>query len=497
MRFRMMQELQMNNLKMQNKFETAVENLKKYNQGSTLFSMNFPKYTIGKRYTEPLNKLRIQNSHFQDCYFPEPIIRTNASGSRFVKCRFEKIDLENSNLQFSSLQECIFDSCNINGSNFGNCFLDAVVFDDNTFIGSNFLRTQFINCRILGGEMLSSSLEFATFENTYFEDLRLANLSMEYSEFNHIQMKNVILPFAQLPFIFGGLDYIMSTKDRITISANMGKVHDISVDEYINTFEDWKIFLYDRELYFPLANILLAQGNKEQALETILSGIVMMINHSDYRMLKYLCKLVASHQSVSKSECKMLYSRIGELISLTIKNPSEQYSYEIHMNDIKNILVDNPKSESRLYLSIQTNILGDNQQLLYRLVSSIENILDCSIFELTTKTISIRHDSPYEIIIIAIGAIYVFNKILEIISNTLNNIKVTADDIMSIRDIEKNRAENDDLDHRLKATTLQKEELEIKKLLLEIEQLQIEIRKSKVHTNITHNIKENDKIYIT
>lgn len=67
---------------------------------------------------------------------------------------------------------------------------------------------------------------------------------------------------------------------------------------------------------------------------------------------------------------------------------------------------------------------------------------------------------------------------------------------MSIRDIAKNRTENDDLDHLLKAATLQKEELEIKKLLLEIEQLQNEIRKSNVQTNITHNIKENDKIFI-
>lgn len=405
----MMEELQVNNLEIQNRFEIAVENLKKYNQGTTLLDTSFPKYTIGKLYTEPLNKLRIQNSHFKNCCFPTPIIRTNVSGSRLENCTFKKMDFENSNLQFSSLQECRFDACNINGSNFGNCFMDAVVFNDNTFIGSNFLRTQFINCRITGGEMLSSSLEFAIFDNTYFEDLRLANLSMEYSEFSHVQMKNVILPFAQLPFIFGGLDYIMSTKDSITVSANIGKIDNISVDEYINTFEDWKVFFYNRELYFPLANILLAQGKKEQALETILSGIVMMINHSDYRMLKYLCKLAASHQSVSKTECRMLYSRIKELISLMSQNPAQQYSYEIHMNDIKNILVENPKSESRLYLSIQTNISGENQQLLYSIVSSIENILDCSVFELTTKTISIRHDSPYEIIIIAIGTVYIFN----------------------------------------------------------------------------------------
>jgi len=489
-------KLQTKNEEILKKFETAVENLKKYNQGNTLLDTSFPRYTIGKQYIEPFNKLRIQNSDFQSCQFLAPIIRTNASGSRLEKCTFDTINLENSNLQFSSLHDCIFNSCNISGSNFSNCFMEEVVFDNNSFMGSNFLRTQFKNCKILGGKMLSSSLEFAEFQNTYFENLRLANLSIEYSEFNHVRMNYVVLPFSQLPFVFGGLDYVISTKDNISISANMGEIRSISVDEYIGCFEDWKIFFYNTELYFPLANILLAQGKKEEALEVILSGILMMINHSDYRMLKYLCKLAASHQSVSKTECKMLYSRINELISLTVQDSAQQYSYEIHMNDIKNILVENPKAESRLYLSIQTNILSDNQQILYRLVSFLENILDYSIFDLTTKTICIRHDSPYEIIIIAIGTITILNKILETMSNILKNVRVTADDIITIRDIKKNRAENDDLDNRLKKAALQKEELEIKKLMLEIEQLQNELKQSNVQTTITHNIKENDKIYI-
>lgn len=486
----------MKNPEISNKFETAVENLKKYNQGNALLDTNFSRYTVGKPYTKPFNKLRIQNSDFRECQFLASIIRTNISGSRLEKCKFNTINLENSNLQFSSLYDCIFDSCNINGSNFSNCFMEKITFDNNSFMGSNFLRTQFKNCKIRGGDMLSSSLEFAEFQNTYFENLRLANLSMEYSEFNHVHMNHVILPFAQLPFIFGGLDYVISTRDNIAISANMGEIHSISVDEYIGSFEDWKIFFYNRELYFPLANILLAQGKKDEALEVILSGILMMINHSDYRMLKYLCKLAASHQSVSKTECKMLYSRIKELISLTVQNSAQQYSYEIHMNDIKNILVENPKSESRLYLSIQTNILSGNQPILYRLVRFMEELLDYSFFDLTAKTISIRHDSPYEIIVIAIGTIVLLNKILETVSNTLKNVRVTTDDIMTIRNITKNRAQNDDLDNQLKKAALQKEELEIKKLTLEIEQLQNEIRKSNVQTIITHNIKENDKIYI-
>lgn len=492
-----MREIQTKNLKIQSKFETAVENLKRYHQGTTLLETKFPKYAIGQRYTKPFQRLRIQNSDFQECRFEAPIVRTNISGSKFEKCIFDTIDCENSTLQYGSLYKCKFNACNISGSNFSNCFMEQVTFDKSTFMGTNFLRSHFENCRIQDGEMLSSSLEFAEFQNTYFENLRLANLSLEYSEFSNVHMENVVLPFAQLPFIFGGLDYILSTHDKISISANLENANSISVDEYIQTFEDWKVFFYNRELYFPLANILLSQRKKEEALQAILNGILMMVNHSDYRMLKYLCKLAASHESVSKTECKMLYSRIQELIMHIPQNPAQQYSYEVHMNDIKNILVENPKGESRLYLSVQTNILVDNQSSLYRLVSFFEMLLDCTIFGLTTKTISIRHDSPYEIIIIAIGALYLLNKALETISNTFKNIRITADDIMAIRNISKNSAKNNDLDNQLKAAALQKEKMEIQKLALEIEQLQAEISKNNIQANITHNIKEKEKIYLT
>ena len=57
---------------------------------------------------------------------------------------------------------------------------------------------------------------------------------MEYSEFSNVQMKNVVLPFAQLPFIFGGLDYILLTNDNISVSADMG---DIKVFLWMNIFK--------------------------------------------------------------------------------------------------------------------------------------------------------------------------------------------------------------------------------------------------------------------
>ena len=166
------------------------------------------------------------------------------------------------------------------------------------------------------------------------------------------------------------------------------------------------------------------------------------------------------------------------------------------MNDIKNILVENPKSESRLYLSIKTDLLANEEQCLYHIVSFLEKFLDSSFWGLTTKTLSIRHNSPYEFIVIAVGTTYILSQIVESITNIFHNVRITGDDIIAIRNAKKNAIQNDDLDNQLKVAALQRENMEIKKLELEIEQLQAEINKNNIHTNITHNIKENEKIYL-
>ncbi|MBM6855180.1 pentapeptide repeat-containing protein [Mediterraneibacter glycyrrhizinilyticus] len=477
-------------------FSDSVNNLKRYNQAPAFFDMKFAQYAVGQHYTESLHRLRIQNSDFRNCCFSAPITRTNISGSNYVNCKFEATDIQNSNFQFGTFENCRFDRNYIEGSNFSNCFMSDVTISNNRLIGSNFLRTRFRNCRFCGGEMLSSSLEFAEFQNTYFENLRLANLSMEYSEFRKVHMDNVILPFAQLPLIFGGLDYILSTSDHIAISADMGDIQSISVDEYISTFEDWKTFLYHRELYFPLSNILLAQNKTDEALESILSGILLMINHYDFRMLKYLCKLAATHPNVSKEECKKLYKRIKELISMKAMNEEQNYKYSLHIDDIRNILMDNPKGEARLSLSLQTNIASGSERQLCEIIRGLEILMDSPIFNLTAKSITIRHDSPFEIIIMAVGALYALKKVTDLISQIIHNAKVSVEDLAIILNTVKNQEENDVLDNELKKTALEKEKLELQKLQLEIKEMEERIKKENIVINITHDINEEDKIYI-
>lgn len=477
-------------------FDTALNNLKRYNQAPAFFDLRFAQYAAGQHYTEALERLRIQNSDFRRCCFSAPIIRTNISGSNYINCTFDTAEVQNSNLQFGTFENCRFDRCHIEGSNFSNSFMSDVIFNGNRFIGSNFLRTRFKKCAFRGGKLLSSSFEFAEFENCYFENMRLANLSMEYSEFNNIHMDHVILPFAQLPFIFGGLDYILSTKDRIAISADMGNVQSISVDEYIALFEDWKTFLYCRELYFPLSNILLAQNRTSEALESILAGILVMINHYDFRMLKYLCKLAATHPKVSKEECKKLYKRIKELISMKAMNEEQGYKYSIHIDEIRNILLDNPKGEARLSLSLQTNLNSGAERQLCEVVRGLEILTDSPIFCLTAKTITIRHDSPFEIIITAVGALYVLKKLTELISQVIHNVKVSVEDLASIANSIKNQEENDALDNELKKITVEKEKLELQKLQMEIKEMEQRIEKENIVITVTHNINEEDKIYI-
>lgn len=478
------------------KFSDAVENLIRYNQATNFFNLNFAKYAVGKHYDKPLEKLRVQNSDFRHCCFAAPIIRTNISGSHYSDCKFDNTGIQNSSLQFGTFENCQFRNCSIEGSNFSYSYMADVALNQNTLIGSSFLRTQFKNCIISGGEMLSSSLEFAEFQNTRFEDMRLANLSMEYSEFKDVHMDRVILPFAQIPFIFGGLDYILSTSDSVTISADMGSVQSISVDEYISTFNDWKIFLAHRELYFPLANILLAENRTTEALEVLLAGILTMINHYDFRMLKYLCKLAATHPGVTKEECKKLYLRIKELISARELDEEQQYKWTLHINDIRNILLDNPQNEAKLSLLLQTNILSGSERQLCEIIRALQLLADSPLFHFSTKAITIRHDSPFEIIIIAVGVIYAVREFSNLISQIIHNVKISIEDIATIQEVIQRKSKNDDLESELRELSAEKAKLEIEKLHLEIQEMQQNMVRNNVDIHITHNIDEHSKIYI-
>lgn len=477
-------------------FESAVSKLSKYNQGLSLLNQDYSKYAYGMRYTEPFQKLRIQNSNFENCTFRAAFERTNLSGSRLNNCTFEKIEIANSNFQYSNLKNCEIKDCTIEGSNFADCYLDNVSYSNNLFVGNNFSYTHFNKCNISGGELLSTSLEFSIFTDSTFRDLRLANLSMEYSEFDNVHMNNVILPFAQLPFIFNGLDYILNTNDKIAISANMKDCKSISVEEYVETFNDWKIFLFKKSLYFPLSNILLAEGNKEEALECILCGVIMTICNSDYRTLKYLCKLAAAHPCVSKSDCLKVYRRIKELIDSNLLNNEQYYNYMIHMQDIKNILVENPKCNPQLSVSLQTNILPEERKKLMYIVEFLDSIITKEYFGIDSKTISMKHNSPYEILLIVIGSIFILKEVTELIKTIISGIKVTTEDIISIRSICNYKSQSDKLDIEIKKATLEKERLEAEKLSLEIEQFQKEMQNAQVELQVTQNINEVNKIYI-
>ena len=70
------------------------------------------------------------------------------------------------------------------------------------------------------------------------------------------------------------------------------------------------------------------------------------------------------------------------------------------------------------------------------------------------------------------------------------------EDLAIILNTVKNQEENDVLDNELKKTALEKEKLELQKLQLEIKEMEERIKKENIVINITHDINEEDKIYI-
>ena len=87
-------------------FDTALNNLKRYNQAPAFFDLRFAQYAEGQHYTEALERLRIQNSDFRRCSFSAPIIRTNISGSNYINCTFDTAEVQKSTTPVQALKHC-------------------------------------------------------------------------------------------------------------------------------------------------------------------------------------------------------------------------------------------------------------------------------------------------------------------------------------------------------------------------------------------------------
>jgi len=369
----------------------------------------------------------------------------------FSLCNFNGIYFKSVGFTGSIFKDCIF-----NGGNLDNAIFDECIFSNCTFInykmnGTSFCNAEFSNCKFdhLEFDVCSFSnavfkgmcidtckivniiWERAKFNNCIFKDTKLEKLNFEFTFFNNVTFDNTDLPFASIPYIFGGIEYIKNTKDEFKIKTVHPKYLNgqMSKEQYLDLLPDMQFFYKNTFNYFPYANILLGLDNLEEGKKAILDGLKFWILLYNFKLMYYLCDL-ANIYNFSIEDRKIIYNEI-EALSEHIYKQDEweiQKRWDEYKLMIRTCLLNSPNIPS-FRIEFITSIGSNDYTSLLELIQGIDETL---LPQDSYHSVELRHNSPFELIYtiysteqnlidLAVKAIAVFGVCNQVYNNIKNN----------------------------------------------------------------------------
>lgn len=338
---------------------------------------------------------RYEKCTFNDCSFNA----VGLSGTHFISCKLNDCIIDDSNMQFCEFSQDskllgvnkvakICDS-NLSQSMFCNCELKKVSFKSTTISQARFFNVSFQNI-----DWKSCTLQDNIFDNVCMQNISLVGCNLEYSIFNNAIFKEkATLPFHQIPYAFGLLEYLKSYHNEILVgSVSMGdKV--ITSQEYIDLLPELFSYYLEMNEYFPAINIALFNKDYVRVNSLIDTGIQCYIVSNDFRKIKGICRLIADNPFYDKHYMTQLYFKLVEYYNKISVNEYEKYQYSLHINDIKKILTgfDDTAPVAQLYL--KTDITSADADKLGFFYQFIEQCLGDYGISNEEYFLEIRHNS--------------------------------------------------------------------------------------------------------
>lgn len=452
-------------------FKVATERLLRHQQSVIKFSSSLAGAN-GAIFNGKYTLARVSHSYFSNCTFQDAFLnRVAGPGSIFSHINFKNTDLSRSDFQNCTLTFCTFENCNLKSCNMSNCYISDTEWMDCDLQGFNLSGSYLKNCSIVHNETNPGNLGDCYFDNVYFKGHRLTNMNFEFSHFNAVTMEDVVLPFSQMPYIFGGLKYLLNTSDDIRISSHINETNSISIEEYVEVLHDMIIFYSYKKEYFPLANILLALQYEEEAWHTVFEGIVSASNQRDFRMCKYFCELITSEGDITNKQMQSLYQALIKNAPIQTLSDAQYYEYSQYIPEIRALLLDNPNKQPHGTLMLTTNLTVSESEKISTLLFCLDTFVHLECCPLERPSIEITHNSPLAAIIHLCGnptiILAVIFFILTVISKVCKVYNEIAQDIILTQNIIQNN------------TQLNRNDLETIKLYEEIEHLKLENKQLK------------------
>ncbi len=355
----------------------------------------------------------ITHSVFKNCIFNSvKFDRAAVTGSIFERCEFINCSLDEADFEFCEFIECKIsikkvNGCSFNNSNFIKSTFCNIIFNSCTFTGTFFDKSEINKVKIN-----YSTLEGACFSECKFKNLNWRDLNLEYIELVKPEMSNVILPFFQIPYIFGALDYLSNTHDNVKISY---KKSSIDIDTYLSDGINYLLEQYsEQNSLFPIINIYLF-GRREdagKASEYLFIELNNLKASRDFRGIKFCCKLIALSNKFNSKQLTAFYEAITRLDISLDPHSAEMRSFARNFGEIRAILFSR-KNENLLKAKFRTNIGIEKDVRFAKLTNYLYNFSKPGHSDKIYSKMSLECNSPLIITIEIEGEISYFGQILQ------------------------------------------------------------------------------------
>lgn len=319
---------------------------------------------------------------------------------------------------------------NFSQSNFTNC-----IFNGFKLSSSGLLQCLFNNCKFERGCLESSTMEGSRFLGGVMSEYDLSHMNVEFIELSDVLLKNVSFPFYQFPYIIGMADYILDRNDTITLCTDDLK---ISMQEYIDQFSNLILFYEDKNEYFPICNLQIAANDPEAAQKSLLMGIDSSLEKTDFRMIKYYCRLAQRHNLLDEVTAQRILNKMEDELTKEHLLPEQLNESITHVGEIREIIKHEKRNKIHYNFRIRTNI-NKNDENGIKYINSLCNTLNTALSKNPSYhegfEVAVSNYSPFEIVVNIICAAGSIATIAQLVWNIVeahkaskeNDTKITLD----------------------------------------------------------------------
>lgn len=347
---------------------------------------------------EIVNHTIMEYVTLQRCNYDEACV----TGSIFRNCKFIDCSMDRADFEFCEFYHCEFiikkiDGCSFNSSSFIDTSFNDVHFDSCTFTGAFFQKCLFNRVQIE-----YSTLENALFKQCSFYHMDVRYLNMDYIDLEQPHMEDVVLPFSQVPFIFGAPQYLKETTDAVFIAkGDHGRMTPAAF--FCDAVPLLCSHFTKTGQFFPLANLHFSLDNREKGIRAVEQGIVASLAIRDFRMLKYFCKLAADSDAFPPRTLRKLYHNFICRLYPQHSAESDIPNYARHITEIKALLFSKAKRPT-VSLSLKTDINQGEHHKLGILVDSLFAMAKCrGSFQNDDIEVVLGYHSPLTVTVRASG----------------------------------------------------------------------------------------------